>query len=170
MNHRDLNKIMKLLRWDAPKEVQNSLISEIADDMDFDHSVFLQPLKDDYADAGKMCWEGCARIFQTMGYPRCAKYIDGFFVWIQDMNWPGAEIMEELLLSIPHDVFMVAYERAIRDAVRSNYTMWLFILSMYVGMRKIKIDDFSDKKSYQAIEGYLDRANELLRLNNKLPT
>ncbi len=48
--------------------------------------------------------------------------------------------------------------------------MRLFILCMYIGMRKIKIDDFSDKKLYHAIERYLDRANELLRLNNKLPT
>lgn len=72
-------------------------IKEICLNSNFNLNELIQPL-------GKECWENAARALSIMRYPRISEIIPGLFRWLQDLNWPGAEIVMELLQSLPRKV------------------------------------------------------------------
>lgn len=51
--------------------------------------------------------------------------IDRLFVWLQDMNWPGAEIIYDYFLSCPYDNWIKSFERKVREALSEDDDEWL---------------------------------------------
>jgi Domain of unknown function (DUF5071) len=53
------------------------------------------------------------------------------FEWLQDMNWPGALIVREILLNLPKDALVNNYEDAIYKATSESDEEWLLNLKLF---------------------------------------
>jgi hypothetical protein len=118
-----------------------------------DPQLFLQP-------NGKAYWSKSAVLLERLGYPRIVPVIDGLFDWIKDMNWPGANIVQRILLSIPDDVFFGYYQKAVKNAIETNDEDWLLYLSWYVKKKSLSKSEFSDESLYLHLERYLKEYGE----------
>ena len=57
---------------------------------------FFQPISDCY---GKDIWENCASIICERSDKELQYYLHDMLCWIQDMNWPGADIIQRRLIN-----------------------------------------------------------------------
>lgn len=112
--------IFKNLSWNASLDGQKEAINKLALMDNLNPSDLIQP-------QGKEYWENAARALYLIGYPRIEEAIPGLFKWIQDLNWPGALIVMELLKSLPKEVMIRHLESASLDAFHSNDDIWLLI-------------------------------------------
>ena len=49
----------------------------------------------------KGCYGYAAELIVKLGYEKFKGHIDKLFVWLQDVNWPAADIITEFLSTIP---------------------------------------------------------------------
>ena len=57
-------------------------------------NAFLQPRS---IEKCKLVWKNCAIIISSKSDSELIAYLDELFTWIQDINWPGAMLIEERL-------------------------------------------------------------------------
>ena len=96
----------------------------------------------------KDCWLNCAKVLIKIGYPDIKDVLDGLFEWIQDMNWPGSKLVFRYLKTLPKNVFMCHYQKAIREALKQNDDTWLYYLTLFMEPFALSINDFSDPNLY----------------------
>lgn len=70
-------------------------------------------------------WENSAILIKQLGYPRIKSIIPGLLEWIQDMNWPGAQIVFEVLRDIEKKDLQVYIEEALEEALSHKDTVWV---------------------------------------------
>lgn len=87
------NEIIKMLSWSNSSEEQKKGI-ELAQQFRC-LEVFFQPIACDYS---KDVWANCAIVIAKHSDDELAPYILDMLIWLQDMNWPGAEIIEKRLI------------------------------------------------------------------------
>jgi hypothetical protein len=138
------DNIFKNLSWNAPLDSQREAINKVASMFNLNPNVLIQPL-------GKEYWQNAARALSLMGYPRIEKAIPGLFNWLQDLNWPGALIVMELLKSLPKDVIIRHLECAASEAFSIGDDIWLNNLSSFLDNFKFQEDDFALKEVYTAL-------------------
>jgi len=126
------------LSWNASLNSQNKAINELASVESLDPNELIQPISKEY-------WENAAKVLNMIGYPRVEAAISGLFSWLQDMNWPGAMIVMELLKSLPKDVIIPYLESATIDG---DDEIWLINLSTFLIHLKLREHDFVSKKLY----------------------
>ncbi len=61
----------------------------------------------------------------NIGYPRSHKIIPGLMAWLQDMNWPGAEIVMEILESIDRKTLIPYIEDSLEKAADDDDLLWI---------------------------------------------
>jgi len=132
------------LNWNASLESQKRAINDLASMANINPNTLVQPI-------GKEYWENAAKVLVEIGYPRIEVAIPGLFVWLQDLNWPGAIIVMELLKSIPKDVIIRHLESAANEAVNTDDQIWLINLSTFIAELKIQEDDFTLKELYHTL-------------------
>ena len=76
----------------------------------------------------KFSWEIEAKILTRRGYPLVEDVIEKLFEWLQDLNWPGADIIFDFLLELPSDVFNYYFQLAIDKANATNDEDWIINL------------------------------------------
>ena len=82
----NIDEIMDMLDWNNNEEVQQKGV-ELAKSIK-SISAFVHP-----NDPGKTVWENCARILADRPDEKLKPYLSQLLEWLQDMNWPGAEII-----------------------------------------------------------------------------
>lgn len=132
--------IEKLYCYCIP-EIQQQAMDKILQRENFDLTLLLRP-------KSKRYWDKAALVLSKMKPDRLLPIIDGLFEWISDLNVPGAITIWELLNKFPMDMFMPAYERAIKQAILKRDCSWRTYLYLYVTNGKIKPEDFSDASAY----------------------
>jgi hypothetical protein len=139
----DMN-IFKNLSWNASLDSQMEAINEIVSMTNLNPNDLIQPI-------GKEYWENAARVLSLIGYPRIEEVIPDLFNWLQDLNWPGALIIKELLKSLSKDVVIQHLEYAASKALSIDDSTWLSNLSSYLADFKLQEHDFVSKEVYSAL-------------------
>lgn len=81
----EIDKILVLLSWQQPQSNQLRGL-ELARNVKC-LKAFFQPISDIY---GKDVWDNCALIVCERSDLELQPYITDMFLWLQDINWPGA--------------------------------------------------------------------------------
>lgn len=71
----------------------------LSNDESFGNENFVQ-----VGDKGNWYYE--ALVLTRRGYPKITDVIPKLFEWLQDMNWPGADEIWQLLSKLPRDVLI----------------------------------------------------------------
>ena len=87
-------------------------------------SVFFQPIE------GKKYWGNCAEIIISKKNSELQeRYIYKMLLWIQDMNWPGAEKIYDRMLLFPLSVIEYYLRFCLLQAEKLNDKTWYNNLS-----------------------------------------
>ena len=85
---RSIDELYEMLSWNQPEEIQQRAIEEAGTVKNL--YLFLQP-------CGKDIWENCAEVLFRHTDEELEPYLEGMFHWLIDLNWPGAERIQERL-------------------------------------------------------------------------
>ncbi len=81
-------------------------------------SVFFQPIE------GKVLWHNCAVVIAERGDEELEPYLFGMFEWLQDMNWPGADVIYNRLLKFKREKIEMTYDACLKEARDRNDVAW----------------------------------------------
>lgn len=84
-----IDQIFRMLSWNNDRQTQEQGIHEAKKIKNL--SVLIQPIE------SKSIWENCANVLASKSDDELEIYFMDLFRWIQDMNWPGAEIIYDRL-------------------------------------------------------------------------
>ena len=88
----DIEKIYKMLSWSSRfgDQLQGIKLARNLEDL----SLLILP----YANGeSKSMWENCARALYEISDDRLEKYLPKLLRWLEDLNWPGALIIQDRL-------------------------------------------------------------------------
>lgn len=81
----------------------------------------------------KSLWENCAQILNVKTDEELNPWLIDCFIWLQDMNWPGAEIIANRLKAMKDtDNYEYNKQKAVRIAEIVNDKEWLENLRLYL--------------------------------------
>lgn len=92
-----IDEIFDMLDWSQPESVQQFGIKE-ASSIKHLH-VFILPCSRTYS---KNLWENCAKVLAAKSDDELEPFFGGLLEWLQDLNWPGAEIIYNRLGQVPY--------------------------------------------------------------------
>lgn len=138
----DIKGLLEKLSWHMPKEVQEAAINELASIQDDELYMLLQPNNKD-------CWENAAITLKKIGYPRIKKIFPELIIWLQDINWPGATVVMEILSKIDKDELLPYIENALIEAGYDD--SWIYGIKMLVDEMKLTDSNFSSSEAYKKI-------------------
>lgn len=104
----DIDYIMDLLDWNRTEEEQAEGLRLARQVKAF--NVFLQPCD---KKNNKNVWDNCALIISEKEDLELFPYLFELFMWIQDLNWPGALCIVDRLQKYGK---MISYDRQWREA------------------------------------------------------
>ena len=81
-------------------------------------SVLFQPIE------SKSIWENCAKVLASKDDEKLSFYLLDLFKWLQDLNWPGADIIYERLLKMPKQHIETAHRISLSIAENSKDMVW----------------------------------------------
>lgn len=88
----NIDEIMGLIGWEQPENEQQRGIAMAREVRCL--KAFFQPGGSHY---GKNVWENCALIICERSDEELKYYISDMLLWLEDLNWPGAELILERL-------------------------------------------------------------------------
>lgn len=112
-----ISGILEMLDGNLSNDEQLKHIELLLKESTLDPSIFLCP-------GEKRHWANAALVLLIMGPEKTTSILDGLFEWIQDLNWPGAEIIMELLLQYPKDVINPMITKMLEKAKCENDDNW----------------------------------------------
>ena len=83
---------------------------------------FIQPF---VPGRSKSIWGPCAKVIALKSDEELVDYMHLLLEWLQDMNWPGAEIIFDRLFRIPFTKIQQDVEFCIFRAMQDNDDIWL---------------------------------------------
>lgn len=81
-------------------------------------SIFLRPIEN------KNVWENCAKVLTSKSNNELERYILFMFEWLQDMNWPGADIIYNRLLDFTIEEIEMCYRFSLNKARQTDDYPW----------------------------------------------
>ncbi len=115
-----IDEIFEMLSWNNNEKIQNQGIEEAKKIKNL--SVLFQPIE------SKSIWENCAKVLVSKGNQELDFYLLPMFQWLQDMNWPGAELIYERLKRMPIEQLEIAYKISLSMAESTGDTVWKEVL------------------------------------------
>lgn len=76
----------------------------------------------------KSVWEPCAKVVAMRSDEELLPYIFLLLEWVQDLNWPGAEIIYDRVVQFPYASIEFAFRHTRRKAEQTNDSFWLAVL------------------------------------------
>ena len=129
----DIDKIMYLIDWNRSAIEQLEGIS-LARKV---HCIkaFFQPICSEYS---KSVWGNCAAIICERSDEELAPYIMDMILWIEDLNWPGAEQIQQRLIQF-QDVRMLSnnLNNIVPALEKLEKTSWLIFISELLNNREL---------------------------------
>lgn len=120
-----IDQIIYLLNWERSEEEQMQGIQYARKIQCI--KTFFRPQGEN---AGKAVWENCAKVISERSDDELEPYLEDMFFWIQDLNWPGSDLILDRLKQfqdVKHLVTIIQdYSRALHKAGDSS---WLYGLS-----------------------------------------
>lgn len=119
------------LNWNNDEATQILAIEKLVHINDEDLALLVQPLDN------KAYWENSAVVLSKIGYPRIRNIIPDLLEWISDLNWPGAKIIFELLLSVENATLIGEIKNALRLAKSQNDYIWIATIKELIRVKGI---------------------------------
>lgn len=104
----------------------------------------------------KPFWYIESRILIKRGYPTVKNVLLSMFLWFQDLNWPGALEIFELLSSVEKEVIIPHLEEVAMVAKKENDIGWLYWLREFMEKNRYKKEDFKNKYIYEVLKNSTD--------------
>ena len=99
-------------------------------------SVLFQPIE------SKKVWENCAKVIIQKKDDELRRYVFSMFAWLQDMNWPGAELIYERLSQMPQNMILPTYYCCLEKATQTNDVPWeLALKDFYTEYKNLTADE-----------------------------
>ena len=121
----NIDEIMDMLDCNNSVETQEKGI-ELAKNVKC-INVFILP---EHLECSKNVWENCAKILADRTDKELLPYLTNILLWIEDMNWPGAIIIDDRLKKF-HDMKMLSFaiKECVKRASETDNHIWLENLS-----------------------------------------
>lgn len=116
-----IDQIFEMLSWTNDKSIQAQGVEAAKKIRNL--SVFLQPIE------SKAIWENCAKVLVSKSDRELEIYLIDLFRWLQDMNWPGADLVYRRLKDMPAEHTETAYNISVSMADRTGDSVWKKVLS-----------------------------------------
>lgn len=116
----EIDEIFDMLSWDNDEKIQQQGIEKAKKIKNL--SVLFQPIE------SKSIWENCAKVLISKEDQELNLYLISMFQWLQDMNWPGAELIYERLKRMPMHYIKTAYTICLSKADCTGDVTWKKIL------------------------------------------
>ena len=124
-----IDQIFEMLDWNNDKKTQLIGIEKAKTIINL--SVLFQPIEK------KSVWENCAIVISSKTNEQLKPYVISMFEWLQDMNWPGADIVFKRLLEMPLDMIQLPYNIVLDTAQKRGDYVWLEVLKDFIEMYKL---------------------------------
>ena len=95
-------------------------------------SVFIMPIE------STLLWENCAKILIKKQDEELELYYPELLEWLQDMKWPGADLIYDRLVNVSNEYFTNAYEYCLLLAKQTQDHPWEMALIDLLKDRKAK--------------------------------
>lgn len=118
-----IDEIYEMLSWNNDISVQIKGITE--GNRIKNLSVFIMPIET------KAIWENCAKILVSKSDDELSLYYFKLFQWLQDMNWPGAYLIYDRLLTVSDEDIIAAFEYSRQIATNNHDISWIKSLSAF---------------------------------------
>ena len=115
-----IDKIFEYLSWNSSSELQKRGI-ELASQI-HSLSVLIMPIE------SKSIWKNCARVLISKSDDELERHFVELFEWLQDMNWPGADLIYDRLLCVSTENFLPAYRYSLSVAQKMEDHVWEAVL------------------------------------------
>lgn len=112
----NIDRVFKYLSWDKNDEIQAYGI-ELAKRIK-NISVLIMPIE------SKSIWENCAKVIVCKSDDELKIYLYRLFEWLQDMNWPGADIIYDRLIHVEIDDIINICQYCLLMAKQTNDSAW----------------------------------------------
>ncbi len=124
-----LDEIYESFIWDASyndEEYESKIAIGINEAKKYKYLYpFIQPI---IPKKSKSIWEPCARVIALKSDDELEPYLYLLFEWLQDLNWPGADVIFDRLLNMPFALLEDALNHCKWRAKRENDELWLMAL------------------------------------------
>jgi hypothetical protein len=90
---------------------------------------FLQPVLPN--GKSESVWEPCAKVIVDRSDEELAPYLSFLFEWLQDLNWPGSEIILDRLAKMPKALTEETLKHSKFRAEKDQDEMWLVWLKEF---------------------------------------
>lgn len=121
----NIDHIMYLINWSRNEEEQRKGIS-LAQEVTC-IKAFFRPIGPGYS---KNVWENCAIILCARSDEELKPYILDMLLWLEDLNWPGAELIQERLCQFKDvDWLVMRLEQLVPILNMLDEKSWLSFLS-----------------------------------------
>ena len=119
MNTDEINKYISLLSWHKSEEENQLAIKKLSGIEEKLFPSLVLPSFD------KSVWENSALVLKNIGYPKIKNIIPEIIVWLQDQNWPGFDIIIDLLGTVEESVLISNVENILILANDDGDDMWI---------------------------------------------
>lgn len=127
-----LDEIYESFIWDASytdEEYESKVAVSINEALKYKYLYpFIQPI---IPEKSKCIWEPCARVIALKSDEELKPYLCLLFEWLQDLNWPGANVIFDRLLKMPFVLLEDALNHSKIQAERENDELWLMDLEEF---------------------------------------
>lgn len=146
MQTEEIRKLIGMLDWNSAQvdidHATNKLVSIDSDKI----PMLILP------EADKRLWANAALVIKKIGYPRIKEHVPNLLEWLKDVNWPGANIVMELLESVEKDFLISCIEDTLIKAKEKDDEMWLGGLKILLKKCAITKSDFVHRDLYAILE------------------
>lgn len=124
----NIDTIMRMIDWNNSETEQQRGI-EMAREVTC-LKAFFQPFGPGY---NKNVWENCARILYERSDEELEPYISDMLIWLQDLNWPGAETILKRLKEFQRlEMLEVNLKQMVPALTAINDDIWLKNISIVI--------------------------------------
>lgn len=116
MDNIEIEEYIQNLNSGAPQYLQDYAISQLIHLEGSKLHLLLQPISKSY-------WRNAAIVLKRIGYPRVKSILPELLQWIQDMNWPGAQEIVDLLITVDEEI--VPHAKKVLKSGDGIWIIWL---------------------------------------------
>ena len=115
-----INELFEMLNWNSSEEQQKLGRMEAAKVHYI--SIFFQPKET------KNVWENCAKVIANRSDDELSIYLIDMFLWLQDFNWPGADIIYDRICRMQPQFMLGALMHCLKTAIQTEDIPWILCL------------------------------------------
>ena len=129
----NIDRIMDLIYWHRTEEEQQEGIALAREVKCL--QAFFQPY---YPENSKGVWDNCAKIICERSDEELKPYITEMLLWLEDLNWPGAEVIQQRLIDFQDVSWLALFLNSFVPALEKlGQTSWIRFIAELLSNEKL---------------------------------